>query len=373
MRGAVKKLAASLALACLLACAALGAQSVPGAVLDARQSTVRVLAVSGGNVSSGTGFAVARNSRYVVTNYHVVEGYEEFEVYLSHEAAVPATVKAAAPGADLAVLETAAPLKVPGLALRTSGFDTGLAVWALGFPGGADTLAGQPAAGVDEMTVTDGIVSAVKTSHEVGTASQAVRLVQTNAAINHGNSGGPMVDEKGNVVGVNTVGVENVQAINGAVHVSELINNGIPYKTQSRMGAVLGAAALALCAAAAALGLRIWKKKGWPHGAWQQAVPLVRFVQARRRLAPADAAAAVAAAVQAKGVKAHGLCAPQCVLVRGSGVELVKKKGGRLPRAGLYCARDLLRCAGRGGQRVLLRRGAVRPTEGAVPPDIPRA
>ena len=140
-----------------------------------------------------------------------------------------------------------------------------------------------------------------------------------------------MVDEKGNVVGVNTVGVENVQAINGAVHVSELINvleaNAIPYKTQSRMGAVLGAAALALCAATAALGLRIWKKKGWPHGAWQQAVPLVRFVQAGRRLAPADAAAAVAAAVQAKGVKAHGLCAPQCVLVRGSGVELVKKKG----------------------------------------------
>ena len=44
MRGAVKKLVASLALACLLACAALGAQSVPGAVLDARQSTVRVLA-----------------------------------------------------------------------------------------------------------------------------------------------------------------------------------------------------------------------------------------------------------------------------------------------------------------------------------------
>lgn len=375
MRGAVKKLAASLALACLLACAALGAQSVPGAVLDARQSTVRVLAVSGGNVSSGTGFAVARNSRYVVTNYHVVEGYEEFEVYLSHEAAVPATVKAAAPGADLAVLETAAPLKVPGLALRTSGFDTGLAVWALGFPGGADTLAGQPAAGVDEMTVTDGIVSAVKTSHEVGTASQAVRLVQTNAAINHGNSGGPMVDEKGNVVGVNTVGVENVQAINGAVHVSELINvleaNAIPYKTQSRMGAVLGAAALALCAATAALGLRIWKKKGWPHGAWQQAVPLVRFVQAGRRLAPADAAAAVAAAVQAKGVKAHGLCAPQCVLVRGSGVELVKKKGADYRAPGYTAPETYYGVQGEAGSVYFYGAVLYALTEGAVPPDIP--
>ena len=104
-----------------------------------------------------------------MTNYHVIEGCSEFEIYLSHDAAVPATVKATAPGADLAVLETAAPLKVPGLALRTSSFDTGLAVWALGFPGGADILTGQEAAGVDEMTVTDGIVSAIKTSRVVGT------------------------------------------------------------------------------------------------------------------------------------------------------------------------------------------------------------
>jgi len=184
MRGVGKKLAAVLALACLLACAAFGAQSVPGAVLDARQSTVRIVAISGENAFYGTGFTVARNSCYVVTNYHVIEGCSEFEIYLSHDAAVPATVKATAPGADLAVLETAAPLKVPGLALRTSSFDTGLAVWALGFPGGADILTGQEAAGVDEMTVTDGIVSAIKTSRVVGTASQDVQLVQTNTAIN---------------------------------------------------------------------------------------------------------------------------------------------------------------------------------------------
>lgn len=173
MRGVGKKLAAVLALACLLACAVFGAQSVPGAVLDARQSTVRIVAISGENAFYGTGFTVARNSCYVVTNYHVIEGCSEFEIYLSHDAAVPATVKATAPGADLAVLETAAPLKVPGLA-----------VWALGFPGGADILTGQEAAGVDEMTVTDGIVSAIKTSRVVGTASQDVQLVQTNTAIN---------------------------------------------------------------------------------------------------------------------------------------------------------------------------------------------
>lgn len=53
MRGVGKKLAAVLALAGLLACAAFGAQSVPGAVLDARQSTVRIVAISGENVFYG--------------------------------------------------------------------------------------------------------------------------------------------------------------------------------------------------------------------------------------------------------------------------------------------------------------------------------
>ncbi len=85
MRGVGKKLAAVLA----LACAAFGAQSVPGTVLDARQSTVRIVAISGENAFYGTGFTVARNSCYVVTNYHVIEGCSEFEIYLSHDAAVP--------------------------------------------------------------------------------------------------------------------------------------------------------------------------------------------------------------------------------------------------------------------------------------------
>ena len=115
------------------------------------------------------------------------------------------------------------------------------------------------------------------------------------------------------------------------MHVVELINvleaNGIPYKTQSRMGVVLGVAALALCAAGAVLGVFMWKKKGRPRGTGQRAVPLVQFVQAGRRLAPAETAAAVAAALQEKGAQAHSLCAPQCVLVRGNGIELVKKTG----------------------------------------------
>lgn len=375
MRGVGKKLAAVLALACLLACAAFGAQSVPGAVLDARQSTVRIVAISGENAFYGTGFTVARNSCYVVTNYHVIEGCSEFEIYLSHDAAVPATVKATAPGADLAVLETAAPLKVPGLALRTSSFDTGLAVWALGFPGGADILTGQEAAGVDEMTVTDGIVSAIKTSRVVGTASQDVQLVQTNTAINQGNSGGPMLDGHGNVVGVNTVGVDGAQNINGAVHVVELINvleaNGIPYKTQSRMGVVLGVAALALCAAGAVLGVFMWKKKGRPRGTGQRAVPLVQFVQAGRRLAPAEAAAAVAAALQEKGTQAHSFCAPQCVLVRGNGIELVKKNGADYRAPGYTAPEIYYGVQGEAGSVYFYGAVLYALTEGAVPPDIP--
>lgn len=136
MRGVGKKLAAVLALACLLVCVAFGAQSVPGAVLDARQSTVRIVAISGENAFYGTGFTVARNSCYVVTNYHVIEGCSEFEIYLSHDAAVPATVKATAPGADLAVLETAAPLKVPALRCAPAALTRALRCGRWAFPAG---------------------------------------------------------------------------------------------------------------------------------------------------------------------------------------------------------------------------------------------
>ena len=149
--------------ACLLACAAFGAQSVPCAVLDARQSTVRIVAISGENAFYGTGFTVARNSCYVVTNYHVIEGCSEFEINLSHDAAVPATVKATAPGADLAVLETAAPLKCRALRCAPAALTRPCGVGAgLSRRGGHTDRA--EAAGVDEMTVTDGIVSAIKTA-----------------------------------------------------------------------------------------------------------------------------------------------------------------------------------------------------------------
>ena len=377
MRSMFQKLAAIVALAGLLCCAVFGAQTVPGAVLSARESTVRIISKGDAGIFSGTGFTVERNSCYVITNYHVVEDCDEFAVYLSRDAMVRAVVKATSPGADLAVLKTEAPLKVPGLALRTGGIDTGLAIWTLGFPDGADTLAGQPVAGVDEMTVTDGIVSAVQTSYAVGTGSQPVKVVQTNAAINHGNSGGPMVDEHGRVVGINTIGISNVQNINGAVHVTELINvleaNGIPYKTAWGRGFAVWGAVLALCLAGAAVGLYFYRKKGghWLPDLGPRSMSLEQFVRAGHRLAPAEAARAVADAVQAKGAQAYGFCSPQCVRVSGRRVKLKRKNRANFRAPGFTAPETYYGVQAEPGGVYFFGAVLYALTEGAVPPDVP--
>ncbi len=76
----------------------------------------------------------------------------------------------------------------------------------------------------EEMTVSNGIVSAIQDAGGVGNGSRRVKLVQTNTDISHGNSGGPMLNEKGQVVGVSTLSMNDfsVSGINGAVHVDEV-------------------------------------------------------------------------------------------------------------------------------------------------------
>ena len=109
---------------------------------------------------------------------------------------------------DIAVLKASDP--VPGrvalpLQNKEDSLNEGDRVYALGYPSSSDILeqgvyGDRWVAGVDDVTITSGVVSRFTTSGAVGNT----RLIQHDAGVNHGNSGGPLIDERGAVVGINT-------------------------------------------------------------------------------------------------------------------------------------------------------------------------
>jgi hypothetical protein len=105
-----------------------------------------------------------------------------------------------------------------------------MAVYALGFPAAADVLSGSEAHSGDAITITDGLISAIRTTQMIDFGPE-VKLLQISAAINSGNSGGPLLNGSGEVIGINTLGITNAEGIYGAIDVSELLplleQNGI--------------------------------------------------------------------------------------------------------------------------------------------------
>jgi putative serine protease PepD len=141
----------------------------------------------------GSGF-VYDSAGHIVTNAHVVEGANTISVRFWNGASYKATVVGTDPSTDLAVLKVSAPATIlHPLALGDSGgVQVGQGVVAIGSPFGL------------EETVTSGIVSAL---HREMTAPNNFTIpdsIQTDAAINHGNSGGPLLDLTGKVIGVNS-------------------------------------------------------------------------------------------------------------------------------------------------------------------------
>ena len=209
-------------LAAALGVCALAASDVPKAVLNARESVVRIMTEG----AMGSGFALSENSVYVVTNHHVIEGAETIEVIVDDTRWTTARVYVDLPGKDICILKTDKPLRgMPGLPLRSDAVETGLAVYALGYPGAADDFSREFATGVDSITVTDGIVSAVRQSRAEGL--QTTWAIQTNAPISPGNSGGPLVDAGGRLVGINTFIMLEGQNVNGSIHHHILIHSAV--------------------------------------------------------------------------------------------------------------------------------------------------
>lgn len=171
----------------------------------ARASIVSIHA----GASTGTGFCVA--PRIAITNAHVVGYTPEVEVRAGGTTA-PARVFAVDMRLDLALI--ALPWRLPPLPLGDA----------------ADVRVGDPVVAVGDplglpATATAGIVSSTYRRFE---RTGAVYL-QTDAALNPGNSGGPLLDRHGCVVGVNTCGIEGAAAIGFAVPVDEVVRFLAPY------------------------------------------------------------------------------------------------------------------------------------------------
>jgi len=150
---------------------------------------------SGGGAQTATGSGVIiSDTGYIVTNNHVVQGTSRLEVIFADGTRSAATLVGSDPFADIAVVKAASP--VPSVA--TWGDSTALA------PGDTVIAIGSPL-GDFTNTVTAGIVSATGRSLDASPGYRIENLIQTDAAINHGNSGGPLVNLEGQVVGINTL------------------------------------------------------------------------------------------------------------------------------------------------------------------------
>ena len=141
----------------------------------------------------GSGFVFDAEG-HVVTNHHVVDGAQSVSVRLWDGSTYDATVVGSDPSTDLAVIKVDAPADVlTPLALGDSAsLSVGESVVALGSPFGL------------EGTLTSGIVSALNREMTSPNNFTISNSIQTDAAINHGNSGGPLLNAAGEVVGVNT-------------------------------------------------------------------------------------------------------------------------------------------------------------------------
>jgi len=170
---------------------------------------------SGSGTVSGSGFFIS-DQGYVLTNHHVIDGAQNITVILSDGTQESATVVGSDMYSDIAVLKVSG--KVPDVASlgNSDVLNPGETAIAIGSP-----------LGDFKNTVTVGVISATGRSIDTGNGFTMDNLIQTDAAINQGNSGGPLVDLAGQVIAINTLIVRN----SGTGTVAEGLGFAIPINT----------------------------------------------------------------------------------------------------------------------------------------------
>jgi len=170
---------------------------------------------TGTQTVSGSGVFIS-DKGYILTNNHVIDGVKDVTIVLSDGTQEKATIVGADRYSDIAVLKVDG--KIPAVASlgNSDVLNPGESVIAIGSP-----------LGDFKNTVTVGVVSATGRSIDTGNGYTIDGLIQTDAAINQGNSGGPLVNLVGEVIGINTLIVRN----SGSGTVAEGLGFAIPVNT----------------------------------------------------------------------------------------------------------------------------------------------
>ena len=176
--------------------------AVIGAVETAGPAVVHIGVLKGNRPASvGSGLVVASDG-LILTNSHVVSGAGAIKVSMADGQKSDARVIGEDPHSDIAVLRTDVHLAAPALSFFDSkAIHKGQLAIAIGNPLGF------------EQTVTAGVVSATGRSMRSQTGRLIDDVIQTDAALNPGKSGGPLVDSRGRVIGINTAVIRGAQGI----------------------------------------------------------------------------------------------------------------------------------------------------------------
>ncbi len=187
---------------------------------------IEVMSDDGSVLSSGTGFVYAKDDKYgyVLTNAHVVSGATKVQGVLSNNNSVDLTILGSDSYTDLAVLrmDVKNVLQVASIG-DSKNIGIGNTVFTVGSPMGS-SYAGTVTKGI--LSGKDRLIETTTSTNVFNTESYIVKVIQTDAAISPGNSGGPLVDLAGDVIGITSLKLvdEQVEGMGFAIPIEDAMN-----------------------------------------------------------------------------------------------------------------------------------------------------